>query len=523
MRIKVNPIVFGVSAAVIVLFVILGMTMPDKMNEVFGAVQTFIVGELGWFYILAVAGFLIFTFAMLFSRYGDIRLGKDDEAPEFGTLTWFSMLFSAGMGIGLLFYSVAEPIMHFTGPPPRGIEAGTIEAAQQAMNITFFHWGLHAWGVYIIIGLSLAYFCYRHDLPLTIRWALYPILGEKTKGPLGDIVEIFAVFGTMFGLATSLGLGVMQINTGMEYLGFLDVSTTNQVILISVITLAATISVVTGLDKGVKILSEINMVLGLVLLLFVALAGPTVFILSSFVEGIGRYLDSVVSMTFLTDAYRGEKGAGWQSGWTMFYWGWWISWSPFVGMFIARISRGRTIRQFITGVLLVPTLLGFFWLTVYGGTALHFELAGDAGISTAVAESVPTALYVLLEKLPWSGITMVLATIVIATYFVTSSDSGSLVIDILTSDGDPHPPVAQRIFWAMTEGAVAAALLVTGGLKALQTASITMALPFTLIMILMCYSLVKGLRAEFRKIGIQRDADDGDIETVKHEDEEVAR
>ena len=521
MRINVNPIVFGVSAAVIVLFVLLGMVIPDQVNALFGSVQGFIVGELGWFYILAVAGFLIFTIAMMFSRYGDIRLGKDDERPEFSTLTWFAMLFSAGMGIGLLFYSVAEPIMHFTSPPPRGIEAGTIEAAQQAMNITFFHWGLHAWGVYIIIGLSLAYFSYRHDLPLTIRWALYPILGERTKGPIGDIVEVFAVFGTMFGLATSLGLGVMQINSGLEYLGLFDVSTTNQVLLISVITLAATVSVVTGLDKGVKILSEVNMVLGLVLLLFIAFAGPTVFILSSFVEGIGQYLSSVVEMTFMTDAYRGEDGAGWQSGWTMFYWGWWISWSPFVGMFIARISRGRTIREFITGVLLVPTLLGFFWLTVYGGTALSFELAGDNQISQAVAESVPTALYVMLEKLPWSGITMVLATIVIATYFVTSSDSGSLVIDILTSDGDPHPPVAQRIFWALMEGAVAAALLVTGGLKALQTASITMALPFTLIMILMCYALVKGLRAENRKVGIEPDEDDNVVTLVKHEDEEA--
>jgi choline/glycine/proline betaine transport protein len=410
------------------------------------------------------------------------------------------MLFSAGMGIGLLFFSVAEPLFHFADPPSG--TTNSVEAAREAMRITFFHWGLHAWAIYIVIGMALSYFAYRHDLPLTIRSTLYPILGNRIHGPIGNVVEIIAVFGTLFGIATSLGLGVTQINAGLAHLGWIDANTTNQLILIAVITLAATVSVVTGLDAGIKRLSEINLVLGLGLVLFVFILGPTTFLMMSYVQGTGSYLAGLVNLSFQTDAY---KGIEWQASWTMFYWAWWISWSPFVGMFIARISRGRTIREFVGGVLLVPTLLTFAWLTIFGNTAIYLELNE---LATMVGASTETALFVLLAEFPLAEVTSVLGVIVIATYFVTSSDSGSLVIDTLTSGGNMDPPVWQRVFWALMEGAIAGVLLLAGaqaasggseeveattGLEALQAAAITTALPFCIIMLVICWSLYRGL------------------------------
>jgi len=496
---KVNPWVFYISSAVTVLFILLGVFMPERMQQQFSILQNGIVDYFGWFYIVSVAFFLLFVIWLMVSPYGKVRLGKDDEEPDYSYPTWFAMLFSAGMGIGLLFFGVAEPISHF-GSPPGGVDAAdpqSAEAARQAINLTFFHWGLHAWAIYIVVGLSLAYFAYRHDLPLTIRSTLYPLLGDRIHGTAGNIVDIIAVFGTLFGLATSLGLGVQQINAGLEYLGLLEISTANQIFLIIGITLCATISVVTGVDVGIRRLSELNLTMAVILLLFVFIAGPTVFLLSSFVQGLGRYASSVVEMTFKTDAFIGLE---WQKGWTMFYWGWWISWSPFVGMFIARVSRGRTIREFIVGVLFVPTLLTFFWMVVFGDTAIWLEMFGDANGSilaaAASSETLPTAIFVTLEQLPWAAVSATLATIVVAIFFVTSSDSGSLVIDILTSGGHPDPPIAQRVFWALTEGAVAAILLLTGGLLALQTAAVTTALPFCAVMLLICYCLVRGLRAE---------------------------
>ncbi len=485
-----NPTVFLVSAAVILSFVIIGAVFSTPVKEFFVWLQEGIVSGVGWFYIASVAFFLVFVIWLMLSPYGKIKLGKDHETPAFNNTSWFAMLFSAGMGIGLLFYSVAEPIMHWSEPVNASPES--IAAAKEAMLFTFFHWGLHAWAIYIVVGLSLAYFSYRHNLPLTIRSTLYPILGSKIYGPIGNLVEIMAVFGTLFGVATSLGLGVMQVNAGLSSLGIISVSTTNQLILIGLITLGATISVVSGLDKGIRLLSQMNLWLGLALILIVLALGPTLFLLSSLVQSIGIYLQNLVQITFKTDAFRGTE---WQKSWTMFYWGWWISWAPFVGMFIARISRGRTIRQFIRGILAVPTLLTFTWLVVFGNTALHIELFQGGGIAPAVQESIPTALYVTLDKLPLSAITSLIATLVITTFFVTSSDSGSMVIDILTSNGDPNPPVSTRIFWSIVEGSVAAVLLLTGGLVALQTAALTTALPFCIIMLFICYSLVKGLRA----------------------------
>jgi choline/glycine/proline betaine transport protein len=491
--VKSNPWVFFISAGVIVLFVLFGAAAPEFTGRVFGHIQDLIVVRLGWFYVVSVAFFLVFVLWLFISPYGNIRLGKDEERPQYTLPTWFAMLFSAGMGIGLLFYSVAEPVLHFLSPP--GAAAGTVAAAKEAMSISFLHWGLHAWAIYIVVGLSLAFFSYRHNLPLTLRSTLYPLLGERIHGGWGHVLEIFSVFGTLFGVATSLGLGVMQINAGLDSLGLVSVSQANQLWLITGITLAALVSVVSGLDKGIRQLSRLNLLFGLLLVVFVFLAGPTQFLVNSLVQSVGTYLHQLIPLTLNTDAFRGPE---WQKSWTMFYWGWWISWSPFVGMFIARVSRGRTIREFIAGVLFAPTLLTFVWFVVFGDSALHMELFGAGGVGESVQRNAAVALFALLNQLPLSWLTSSLAVAVVALFFVTSSDSGSMVIDIITSGGDPNPPVGTRVFWSLTEGAVAAVLLVTGGLAALQTAAVTTALPFCILMLVICYSLVVGLRASYR-------------------------
>ena len=495
----IHPVVFPVASGLIVFFVVMASIFTEAVGEITSAVQDFIVTYFGWFYILVVALFLLFVIYLAFSRYAKVKLGKDDDEPEYSFPTWFAMLFSAGMGIGLLFYGVAEPVMHFSSPPFGLNPENQVAVAKQAMNVTFFHWGLHAWAIYIVIALALAYFAYRHDLPLTIRSTLYPLLGDKINGRIGDFVEVAAIFGTLFGVATSLGLGVKQVNSGLDYLNILEISTQNQLLLIGLITAAATVSVVTGVDGGIRRLSETNLFFGLLLLLFVFFTGPTLFLLSSWVESVGYYFQTLISSTFRTTPF---EGVAWQKGWTMFYWGWWISWSPFVGMFIARISRGRTIGEFIAGVLLVPTMLTFLWFVVFGNTALWIEMYGGGGMTEAVSENVSTALFVMLDKLPFSGVSSFLATLIVALFFITSSDSGSLVIDILSSGGNPDPPTAQRVFWSVTEGTVAAILLLLGGLSALQTAAIATALPFAFVMIFICISLYLGLRADMKGEGL---------------------
>ena len=487
-----RPVAFT-AGGLIVLFVALAAFYTEQFSLRVSELQHAIVANFGWFYILVVASFLIFVLWLLLSPYGKTRLGKDDDAPEFSYLSWFAMLFSAGMGIGLLFYGVAEPVLHFSNP--RVGDSGTVEAARDAINIAFLHWGLHAWAIYIIVGLSLGYFVYRQDLPLTIRSALYPLLGERIKGWAGHTVDIFAVFGTLFGVATSLGLGVMQVNAGLDYLGLLEVGLANQLILIAVITAVATASAVSGVGRGIRRLSELNMLAGLLLLVFVFALGPTVFLLSALVESIGRYVWTLPFTSFRTLPFAGIE---WQASWTMFYWGWWISWAPFVGMFIARVSRGRTIREFIGGVLFAPVALTFTWFIVFGETAIHMEMFGGGGMAAAVKENVPTALFVMLDRLPLSALTSAVATLMVITFFVTSADSGALVIDIIASGGNQHPPVLSRIFWATLAGAVGAVLLLVGGLEALQTAAIMTALPFAVVMVLMCVSLVLGLRREQR-------------------------
>lgn len=491
---SVHRPVFFTSAGLIIAFSIYGGGFSSEAAVTFAAVQDWLVTNMGWFYMAVVAIFFTFIVYLAFSRFAHIKLGPDDSVPDYSYASWIAMLFSAGMGIGLLFFGVAEPITHFAEPPTG--EGSTVQAASNAMLLTYFHWGLQAWATYIVVGLALAYFAFRHNLPLTIRSALYPLIGDKIHGPIGHTVDIFAVIGTMFGVATSLGLGVTQVNAGLNYLFGISVGPETQILLIAGITAMATISVVAGLDAGIRRISELNMLLALLLLSFVLFAGPTASLLGGFVQNVGNYLSNVVFLTFNIYAYEPNE---WMGDWTLFYWGWWISWSPFVGMFIARISRGRTIREFILGVLLVPAGVTFLWLSIFGNSALFIELGERGGeIAAAVTSDMPTALYVFLERLPWTTLVSLVATLLVVTFFVTSSDSGSLVIDIITSGGDEDPPTWQRVFWAISEGVVASVLLLAGGLSALQTAAISSALPFAFVMLFVCYGLYKGLLSEGR-------------------------
>jgi choline/glycine/proline betaine transport protein len=501
LRLETNPVVFVTSVAVIGVFLLVGVVASPTLGRVFEGLQSAIASTLDWYYVLVVTSFLVFVVWLGASRFGRLRLGGDAERPRYRYVTWFSMLFTAGMGIGLVFWSVAEPLSHLADPPRA--QTGSGEAAREAMQFTFFHWGLHAWAVYVVVGLSLAYFAYRHDLPLTVRSALYPLLGERIHGRLGDAVDVFAVFGTMFGVATSLGFGILQVNAGLASLGLVEQSTGMQVVLIAGITLAAIVSLLLGLDKGILRLSLTNLGVGTALMLFVLAAGPTVFVLRSLVEQVGVYVQTLPELALWTDA---GADSGWQDAWTIFYWGWWMSWSPFVGLFIARVSRGRTVREFVFGVLLVPVALTLLWMGIFGNSAIALDRAADGALSDAVAQDPAVALFSLLGQLPWTTVTTALAIALVAIYFVTSSDSASLVIDLLTSGGNTDPPKLQRVFWAALEGAVAAVLLVAGagGLEALQTAAITTALPFSVIMVLACVGLIRALYVDERGGSLRR-------------------
>ena len=485
----VHRTVFWTSTCLIVFFVAFSLVNLAQMKEVFDAVRAAITDRAGWLFVGAVNIYLAIVVYLLMSRYGSIRLGGANAEPEFSTWGWLAMLFSAGMGIGLVFWSVAEPIYHFSVPPWG--EPKTPAAAELAMGITFFHWGLHAWGLYALMALGLAYFAFNRGLPLTIRSVFYPLLGERIHGWIGNLIDILAAVATLFGLATSLGLGAQQVNAGLDYLFSIGQGSMQQILLIMGITLMATVSVVLGLDKGIRRLSQFNMVAALALLLFVFIAGPSLHLLDAFVQNVGVYLTNLPKLSLWTEAYR--RGT-WQHGWTIFYWAWWIAWAPFVGIFVARISRGRTIRQFLLCVLLVPSLMTFLWLTVFGNSALFSELYGGGGVVEAVNANVATALFVLLDTFPWAALTSALSVVVITVFFVTSSDSASLVVDIITAGGHPDPPAVQRIFWAVTEGVVAAVLLVGGGLGALQTGVISTGLPFALVLLLVGFSLVRGLK-----------------------------
>lgn len=494
---SINPPVFFSSVLLITLMVVVGVMWPIQAQTIFKSAQSWFELKAGWLYILGVAIFLIFIVFIMMSRFGDIKLGPDHAEPDYSYKSWIAMLFSAGMGIGLMFFGVAEPVMHYLAPPDATPES--IQAAKDAMKITFFHWGIHAWAIYAVVALSLAYFSYRHKLPLLPRSALYPLIGERIYGPIGHTVDTFAVLGTMFGVATSLGFGVLQVNSGLNYLLGVPVNAYVQVGLIIIISLIATLSVFSGLDKGVKRLSELNLGLAVLLLLCVLFFGPTVELLQAFVQNTGAYLSDIVGKTFNLYAY--EQKNDWIGGWTLLYWGWWISWSPFVGTFIARVSRGRTIREFLIGVLFVPTAFTFLWMTVFGNTAIDAIMNhGASYLSDAVSSDVSVALFVFFEHMPFSTVLSSIALCLVITFFVTSSDSGSLVIDNLTSGGDQDAPVWQRVFWALLQGVVASVLLLAGGLQALQTAAIASALPFLLIMLLMCLGLYKALKDDWLKI-----------------------
>ncbi|AHM58744.1 choline/carnitine/betaine transporter [Flammeovirgaceae bacterium 311] len=486
---EVNGAVFWPSIILLVIAITLVLIFRESAEIYFSELQATVTSSMGWLFILSVNFLIAFSLYLAFSKFGTIRLGGKEARPEFSTSSWLAMLFSAGMGIGLLFYSVAEPLTHFQTPPLG--EPGTPEAARQAMNFTFLHYGFHPWATYAIVGLALAYFTYSRKLPLTMRSIFYPFLGERIHGVIGDVIDVLAVLATIFGLATSLGIGVSQIASGVHHVfPAIDNDVTTQISLIAGITAIATISVVTGVEKGVRILSEWNIRIAMFILVAVLFLGPTVFILGSYVQNTGSYLGNFLQLAFWNEAFSNRN---WQGDWTVFYWAWWISWAPFVGIFIARVSKGRTIREFVLGVLIVPSLLSFLWMSVFGSTALRQALAGETAVAEAVAADMSTALFVFFEQLPFSTILSVIGILLVTGFFVTSSDSGSLVVDSLTSGGRVDSPVGIRVFWALAEGTIAAVLLLGGGLQALQTGVIITGLPFTLILLVMCYSLYRGL------------------------------
>jgi choline/glycine/proline betaine transport protein len=487
--------VFWPSVILIAALIIGTLIAGDAAEEAFNATRVNITDWAKWLFVAAVNIFIGFSLYFAFSKYGSIRLGGENAKPEFSTAAWFAMLFSAGMGIGLMFFSVAEPMWHLLYPPHS--EAGSIGATRDAMGITFLHWGLHAWAIYAIVALALAFFAFNRKLPLSFRSVFYPLLGDRINGWTGDVIDILAVLATLFGLATSLGLGAAQAGAGMEYVFGFTNTVNLQVIIIAVVTAIATISVILGIDKGVKVLSEFNIRIAALFLLFILVVGPTFYILGTFIQSTGHYLQNFASYSTWTQTF--EEG-DFMTTWTVFYWAWWISWSPYVGMFIARISKGRTVKQFVLGVLIVPTMVTFLWMSGFGGSALFLETGGIAEIASAVEADQTTSLFVLLDQFPLSSITSFLAIILVLSFFVTSSDSGSLVIDGLTSGGKIDAPVGQRIFWASTEGIVAAVLLLGGGLGALQAGAISTGLPFVLILLVMCYSLQQGLQKEYRDL-----------------------
>ena len=500
-----NP-VFLVSGLSVVAFVFYTLALPEQAGAAFSAMFSFVTKGFDWFFIGAANIFVLFCIALIVLPIGSVRLGGANAEPDYSYVGWFAMLFAAGMGIGLMFYGVSEPMSHFSSSmggtaseggvrtdwAPLGAAAGNeAEAVRLGMAATIFHWGLHPWAIYAVVALALALFSYNKGLPLTIRSAFYPLLGERVWGWWGHVIDTLAVFATLFGLATSLGFGATQANAGLNELFGIPVGATTEVVLISAITAVALISVLRGLDGGVKVLSEINMGLAFLLLLFVLFAGPTVLILTGFVDYLGAYLQYLPALSNPV----GREDVNFSQGWTSFYWAWWISWSPFVGMFIARVSRGRTVREFVICVLLIPSLVCVLWMSVFGGTAIHQVLAD--GYTAAQDAPLELKLFKMLDELPLTAITSFVGIVLVIVFFVTSSDSGSLVIDTITAGGKVDAPVPQRVFWCIFEGAVAIVLLLSaGGLQSLQSMVISTGLPFTIVLLLMCWAIWRGLWAE---------------------------
>jgi len=492
---NIHKPVFIPASVLIIGLIAFAVIYSTTAQNAFVELNRTITSTVGWWYILATTMFVVFALFCGLSRIGTIRLGRDIERPEFGFLPWMAMLFSAGMGIGLVFYGVAEPLSHYVSSPQAlGVKAETVAAANQAMAITIFHWGLHAWAIYAVVGLGMAYMTYRRGRPLSVRWLLEPLIGRKrVEGPIGHAVDVVAVVGTLFGVATSLGFGITQIAAGLQYLGWIRVTNWWTVLMIAVITGIAVFSVVSGVGKGLKWLSNINMVLAATLAGFVLLLGPTLLLLQAWVQNLGDYIGKLPDLALRTGPFTTGE---WLGDWTVFYWGWWISWAPFVGLFIARISRGRTIREFVVAVLLVPTVIGSLWFTIFGESAIARQ-RDEGNMLVDGAVDTNTSLFRLLDELPLGLITSLVAVLVIVFFFVTSSDSGSLVIDILASGGDLDPPKPTRVYWAVLEGVAAAVLLLAGGagsLTALQTASIATALPFSLVIVAACVAMFRAFR-----------------------------
>lgn len=484
--------VFYISLTVIGLFVAWGIISPNHLAGTAEVMLTLMTEKFGWLYLLTVFIILCFCIFLIFSPYGNIRLGKDKDRPQFSTITWFAMLFSAGMGIGLVFWGVAEPLQHYINPP-MGIEGRTAEAARVAMRYSFFHWGLHPWAVYTFIGLSLAYFNFRKGYRSLISSTFYPLLKDKVNGPIGKTIDILAILATAFGVATSLGLGALQVNGGLHEVFGIPTGIHVQILIIVVITVLYLISATTGLDRGIKTLSNLNVIVAGALLVFVLFFGYTSFIFETFTTTLGSYLQNIIQMSLRLTPFTQGK---WVSNWTLFYWAWWIAWAPFVGMFIARVSKGRTIKEFVLGVLLVPSLFSFLWFSVFGGTALNLEMFQNAGLAQAVESDVTSALFITLKQLPLGTVISVLAILLIITFFITSADSATFVLGMLSSKGALNPKSLTKILWGLLQSAIAIVLLLSGGLTGLQTMSIISALPFAIILLLMIFSLIKALREE---------------------------
>ena len=513
----VHPHVTLVSVSIMIIFILATLMFKDDASHFFKASLELVTSKAGWFLILVSNIFIIAALYFGMGKFGRIRLGGKDAKPEFTTPAWYAMLLSAGMGIGLMFWSVGEPMFHYGDPSPMfsNMKALTPEAAQAAMGVTYFHWGLHPWAIYAIVGLGLAFFAYNRGLPLTIRSIFYPLLGERIYGFWGNLIDVISVLATLIGLATSLGLGVQQINAGLFFLFDMPISTTSQVVLIAVITGIATVSVMAGLDSGVKFLNQINMGLAAVFMLFLLIVGPTVYILGGFTQNLGYYFTILPELSLWTETFRDTN---WQAGWTVFYWAWWISWSPFVGMFIARISKGRSVREFLFGVIMVPTLLSFVWMSVFGGSALYLQSSGITDVVSAVNEDVATAMFVMLSSFPFANVLTLVAVVLVTVFFVTSSDSGSLVVDHLTSGGKLNSPAPQRVFWALMEGVIAAVLLIGGGLVTLQAASVSTGLIFAAVLLVGVYALYVGFSQElYVETAVESALDDAKDERLLQE------
>jgi len=493
------PGVFFTSAGVAALFVVLAVPFDAVVADSFGLLTGWVARNLGWFYILSVTSLLVFLLGLAVSRYGSIRLGADDSRPDYSNLTWFTMLFAAGIGTILMFWGVAEPVSHFANPPFDGVQPGSGKAASDAMTIALYHFGLHTWTIFAMPGLAIGYFAYRHNLPMRISSLFYPILGERAFGPWGWAVDVIAVLGTLFGVATSLGLGALQLNSGLGYLFGLATTGPVQVVLIAIITGIAATSVALGLDKGVRRLSQLNIVLAMALLAFVLMVGPTVFIAEGMVQSMGDYADALPWLAFWTETF---KQTDWQRQWTLFYWAWTISWAPYVGIFIARISRGRTIREFVAGVLFAPTAFTLVWFGIFGLAAIQVEMNGQVALAEQVQQDPSVAIFAFLEAFPLADLASALSVVIIVIFFTTSSDSASLVIDMLTRRDDQPSLVRQRIFWAAAQGIIAATLLLAGGLDALQNVITSLGLPFCILLIFMAVALFRALRADYRGYSI---------------------